>query len=1203
VSLSAALVVAFVLVSVPSAGASGIEPTKASGPEPVSPSVALSLDPGASEGPAPLATGWGNATAVSRYPQDWYCGLRYCNVRLPRVAIDSYGNATAVWIQVNGTRSDIWAWGRRSLDTDDKSNTSGPPSVAMDPYGNAMAVWSRFNGTRWNSWASRYSVRSGWEAAALIATNAGAWAPNGMYQVWDGPLDVAMDRDGNAMVVGVRSDGSRSSIWANRFVPGVGWGTATLIETDDAGNASGAKVAMDADGNAVAVWSQSDGTLISIWANRYDADAGWGSATLIETDDTGNASEPDLAMDASGHAIAVWQSHGPRIWANRYSTKSGWETPTLVEEGESGAGLARVAMDGNGNAMAVWWAGGEEIRASRYAAGNGWEKSARIGNASTYVGFSILPDVAMDENGNAIAVWSRTGPRPYGAWANRFVPGVGWGTETMISPTYPYVTSTSSIGSLLVSPARVAMDAVGNAIAVWAQDTLFCCDYIKGAWSPFEAATIWANRYIVDNVGDNVPPDLVWIRQFGTPAYESAEGIAVYGSGVYVTGVTDGTLLGQTSAGFIDAFVRKYDANGNEIWTRQFGSPERDETRSISVDTSGVYVSGWTTGALPGQTRAGREDAFVRKYDPDGNEIWTRQFGTSESAFASGIAVDGSGVYVTGSTNGAFPGQTSAGSQDVFVRKYDVEGNEIWTRQFGTPEGDAASKIAVDASGMYVAGSTPGALSGQTSAGNNDAFVRKYDLDGNELWTRQFGGANFDAAVGVAVDASGVYVAGNTEGALPGQTSAGPRDVFLRKYNFDGNELWTRQFGTSDDEIARAVAVDASGVYVAGRTGGALPGQTSAGSGDAFVRKYDVDGNEIWTHQFGGSGDDEARGVAVDASGVHVAGVTDGVLPGQTTAGGEDAFVAKLAQPAPNRLPSLSAIDSVPAVALPGQEVQLTASASDPDGDVLAYTWDFGDGASATGATAAGGGTITATHAYMAEGTYTVTLAVDDGKGGVGTASTQVTVAGSDDVPPVLNVPGPIVAEATGPSGAKVDYAVTAEDDVDGSLTPVCSPASGSVFSLGTTTVTCTARDSSGNEATATFTVEVRDSRPPFLTVPADIQVEATGPSGAPVTFEVTATDLVDPSPVVSCSPSSGSTFGIGPTTVTCTATDSAGNIATASFEVTVTERVGPSGFVLSPLSAAAIGGAIGAVAVTLVAFVRRRRKGRGPSGGEGGTL
>src|SRR2546425_1032036 len=111
-------------------------------------------------------------------------------------------------------------------------------------------------------------------------------------------------------------------------------------------------------------------------------------------------------------------------------------------------------------------------------------------------------------------------------------------------------------------------------------------------------------------------------------------------------------------------------------------------------------------------------------------------------------------------------------------------------------------------------------------------------------------------AVGIAVDASGVYVAGLTWDALPGQTSAGSGDAFLRKYDASGNVLWTRQFGSSDFDQADNVAVDASGAYVAGVTAGAFPGQTSAGSADAFVIKYDTSGNVLWTRQFGSSGYD-----------------------------------------------------------------------------------------------------------------------------------------------------------------------------------------------------------------------------------------------------------------------------------------------------------------------------------------------------------
>src|SRR3989454_5558413 len=89
-------------------------------------------------------------------------------------------------------------------------------------------------------------------------------------------------------------------------------------------------------------------------------------------------------------------------------------------------------------------------------------------------------------------------------------------------------------------------------------------------------------------------------------------------------------------------------------------------------------------------------------------------------------------------------------------------------------------------------------------------------------------------AVGIAVDASGVYVAGSINGTLPGQTSAGSCDAFLRKHDTSGNVLWTRQFGTSGEDEAIAIAVDASGAYVAGRTSGALPGQTNAGTDGSF---------------------------------------------------------------------------------------------------------------------------------------------------------------------------------------------------------------------------------------------------------------------------------------------------------------------------------------------------------------------------------
>jgi hypothetical protein len=132
---------------------------------------------------------------------------------------------------------------------------------------------------------------------------------------------VAVDPNGNAVAVWRQSDGTRANIWANRFTPSAGWGVAERIETDDAGDARNPQVAVDPNGNAVAVWHQSDGTRRNIWANRFTPSAGWGVAERIETDDAGNASLPQVALDPNGNAVAVWeQSDGTRnnIWANRF---------------------------------------------------------------------------------------------------------------------------------------------------------------------------------------------------------------------------------------------------------------------------------------------------------------------------------------------------------------------------------------------------------------------------------------------------------------------------------------------------------------------------------------------------------------------------------------------------------------------------------------------------------------------------------------------------------------------------------------------------------------------------------------------------------------------------------------------------------------------------------------------------------------------
>jgi hypothetical protein len=311
----------------------------------------------------------------------------------------------------------------------------------------------------------------------------------------------------------------------------------------------------------------------------------------------------------------------------------------------------------------------------------------------------------------------------------------------------------------------------------------------------------------------------------------------------------------------------------------------------VAVDSSGnVYVAGRTNGAVGG-ANAGEGDAFIRKLDAHGSILWTRQFGTSGEDYASGVGVDNSGnVYVTGSTYGVLQG-TSAGSVDAFVRKLDPSGTTLWTQQFGSPGPDSARALAVDGSGnSYVAGSTY--PTGNQNSG--DPFVRKLDPSGTTLWNREFGGSDEDEASAVAVDGSGnVYVGGYTFGLVP-TSSKGMRDAFVRKLNASGTTLWTQQFGSSDNDYVSAMSADSSGnIYVAGMTEGVLGG-ASAGSDDAFVRKLDPSGATLWTQQIGTPGYDDCSGLGMDGKGnVYVVGSTDGAFGG-SNAGSRDVYVRKL---------------------------------------------------------------------------------------------------------------------------------------------------------------------------------------------------------------------------------------------------------------------------------------------------------------------
>ena len=224
---------------------------------------------------------------------------------------------------------------------------------------------------------------------------------------------------------------------------------------------------------------------------------------------------------------------------------------------------------------------------------------------------------------------------------------------------------------------------------------------------------------------------------------------------------------------------------------------------------------------------------------------WPVQFGNSSKNYASGVATDTAGnVFAGGYTEGGILGQTSLGLIDGYVAKWDTAGTLQWASLVGTASSDGVLGLTrVGTSHIAAAGYTDGSLPTFTSAGSSDAMVRLYNGTGTTLWTHQFGTSGYERAYGLAVDAADqVVVGGQTDGTFPGETTPDARyDGFVRVLAADGTVLSTDQFGGTGSVLTEggSLAVDASGhAYLAGHTDGALPGQTYQGKDDAFLIQF-----------------------------------------------------------------------------------------------------------------------------------------------------------------------------------------------------------------------------------------------------------------------------------------------------------------------------------------------------------------------------
>lgn len=449
-----------------------------------------------------------------------------------------------------------------------------------------------------------------------------------------------------------------------------------------------------------------------------------------------------------------------------------------------------------------------------------------------------------------------------------------------------------------------------------------------------------------------------WAKKMGSTTNDYAYSVAVDSVGnVYTTGFFQGTVdfdpgagtYNLTSAGLSDMFVTKLDSMGNFVWAKRVGGAASDYGFALTLDKqANVFIAGYfkgqadfdpSTAGTFNLTPVGSFDVFITKLDAAGNFVWAKQFGGASDELCYTIHVDAMGnIFTCGYFNSATDfdpsvntnNLTPSGSFDIFISKLNANGDYVWAKQFGGSNYDIGRYITTDLNGnIYVSGYFNGTCdfdpSANTanliSAGLDDIFIAKLDSTGNYLWAKQFGGTSSDFMSSLVVDELGnTYTTGyfNTTAVFDSTTttlvSNGQDDIFICKMDAAGNLVWVKQIGGASFDEAKSICMDSQhNLYITGSfnqttdfdPNNGISTLTSAGGDDVFVCKLDTAGNFIWVKQIGGSSNDYAYSIKVNAeNNIYTAGFFQGTCDfdpsvassTMTSAGGPDAFIHKMSQ-------------------------------------------------------------------------------------------------------------------------------------------------------------------------------------------------------------------------------------------------------------------------------------------------------------------
>jgi hypothetical protein len=391
----------------------------------------------------------------------------------PSLAINAHGSVALAWRQ-RDTNDVVQIWASRY--TPEQKTWSAPtrlgpqgggialsaeaiPQVAISESGDTLAVWPQLVNGVYEVQESRYTDSAGWTAPVRIdtATSTAAYSR------------VIYDSSGNALVLWQQLDGTSYHIYYSWLTAAATtWSAPVRLDTT-LGNAGSSRLAADAHGNVVALWTQTDSAqtdaIYHVWSSVYiSSTAVWSPPAVVGNDPTLHAIFPSVACNADGTAEALWVLFDGSIWSNQYAPVAGWGAAKMVEAGGNGNQAPQMAIDPSGNVVAIWERMDPNTPTShiRYAAlpagGGSWSASAQVSAMDAGASENTeVPQIAFDARGEALAIWSRFVDGHENARSAVYTPGTGWSIPVDAGNTAD------------IDEPALAVAPNGTAVAAWQQ--------------------------------------------------------------------------------------------------------------------------------------------------------------------------------------------------------------------------------------------------------------------------------------------------------------------------------------------------------------------------------------------------------------------------------------------------------------------------------------------------------------------------------------------------------------------------------------------------------------------------------------------------------------------------------------------------------------------------------------------------------------